>query len=104
MLFELCDLLRAKCDVGTISNIIMEAIRLHKLAHCHNHETNESIALGDAHIHIDGDDVEHGYYDEHEDLTLNMRRLLEILVSWKIFEITWPEENNGFFIGDPPIT
>src|SRR3989337_4058848 len=61
-LFELRDLMRAKGDVRTISNIIMEAIRIHKLEHCHDHETNEFIALGDDHMHVnDNDDVEHGY-------------------------------------------
>ena len=63
-LFELRDLMRAKGDVGTISSIVTEAIRIHKLAHCHVHKSNESLALGDDHTH--DDDIEHGYYDEDE--------------------------------------
>lgn len=34
-LFELCDLMRAKGDVITINNFIVEAIHMHKLEHCH---------------------------------------------------------------------
>ena len=63
-LFELRDLMRAKSDVGTISNNIMETIRIHKIAHWQDHKSNKSIPLGDDHIHDDDDDVEHGYYDE----------------------------------------
>ena len=46
-LFELCDLMRAKGDVGIISNIISEVIKIHKDAHCHDHKSNESLSLGD---------------------------------------------------------
>jgi hypothetical protein len=46
-LFELRDLMRAKGDVGTISDIIIEAIRIHNPKHGHYHETNELIALSD---------------------------------------------------------
>ena len=42
-LFELHDLMRAKGDVGTISNIVMETIIIHKLAHCHGHKYYESL-------------------------------------------------------------
>ena len=43
-LFELCDLMRAKGDVGVISSIISQVIRIHKDAHCycHNNGTVES--------------------------------------------------------------
>ena len=41
------DVSRAKGDVGIISNIISEVIRIHKDAHCHDHKSNESLSLGD---------------------------------------------------------
>ena len=63
-LFELRDLMRAKGDVGIISNIILEVIRIHKDEHCHGHTSNESLSLGNDHLQ---DDVEHGYYDEDDD-------------------------------------
>ena len=63
-LFEFRDLMHAKGDVGTISNIITKTIRIHKLAHCHGHKSNKSLDLGDYHLHDDDGDVEHGYYDE----------------------------------------
>ena len=37
-LFELRDLMSAKGDVGIISNIISEVIRIHKDAHYHDHK------------------------------------------------------------------
>ena len=77
-LFELRDLMRTKGDVGTISNIITEAIRIHKLEHCHDHETNEFIALGDDHIHVDND-VEHGYYDEDEQFDIEFEKTMRNL-------------------------
>ena len=40
-LFELRDLMCAKGDVGIISNIISEAIRIHRDEHCQNHISNE---------------------------------------------------------------
>ena len=46
-LFQLCNLMRAKGDVGIISNIISEVIRIHKDEHCHGHTCNESLSLGD---------------------------------------------------------
>ena len=46
-LFELHDLMRAKGDVGVISSIISQVIRIHKDAHCHDHKSNESLSLGD---------------------------------------------------------
>ena len=46
-LFELRDLMSAKGDVGIISNIISEVIRIHKDEHCHGHTSNESLSLGD---------------------------------------------------------
>ena len=63
-LFELCNLMRAKGDVGIISNIISEVIRIHKDSHCHVHKSNESLSLGDDQSQ---DDDEHGYYDEDDD-------------------------------------
>ena len=65
--FELHDLMHAKGDVGIISSIISETIRIHKLEHCHDHKSNESLELGDDHMHDDDDDIEHGYYDEDEE-------------------------------------
>ena len=44
-LFELCDLMRAKRDVGVISSIISQVIRIHKDAHCHGHTSYESLSL-----------------------------------------------------------
>ena len=63
-LFELRDLMRAKGDVRTISNIIIETIRVHSLEHCHAHIPNEFDGLGDQH---DDDVSEHGYYDDSDD-------------------------------------
>ena len=40
-LFELTNLMCAKGDVGIISNIISEAIRIHKDEHCDDHLSNE---------------------------------------------------------------
>ena len=63
-LFELCDLMHAKGDVGVISSIISQVIRIHKDAHCHGHTSNESLSLGDD---LSQDNVEYGYYDEDDD-------------------------------------
>ena len=41
-LFELRDLMRAKGDVGIISNIISEVIRIHRDEYCYDHTSNES--------------------------------------------------------------
>ena len=46
-LFELHDLMRAKGDVGVISSIISQVIRIRKDEHCHGHTSNETISLGD---------------------------------------------------------
>src|SRR6187399_863133 len=56
--------MRAKGDVGIISNIISEFIRIHKDEHCHDHITNESLSLG---VDPSQDNVEHGYYHEDDD-------------------------------------
>ena len=56
-LFELTNLTSAKGDVGIISNIISEAIRIHKDEYCDDHLSNESLSLGNDHLQ---DDVEHG--------------------------------------------
>ena len=63
-LFELTNLMRAKGDVRIISNIISEAIRIHKDDHCDDHLSNELPSLG---VGQSQDDVEHGYYDEDDD-------------------------------------
>ena len=63
-LFEPTNLMRAKGDVGIISNIISEAIRIHKDNHSNDHLSNESPSLG---VDQSQDDVEHGYYDEDDD-------------------------------------
>ena len=63
-LFELRDLMRAKGDVGIISNIISEVIRIHRDEHCYGHTSSESLSLG---IDPSHDNVEHGYYDENDD-------------------------------------
>ena len=68
-LFELRDLMRAKGDVGIISNIISEAIRIHRDEHCQNHISNESLSLGNDHFQ---DDVEHGYYDGDDDTDFDL--------------------------------
>ena len=70
-LFELRDLMRAKGDVGIISNIISEAIRIHKHDHCDDHLSNELPSLG---IDPSQDDVEHGYYDEDDDSDFDPRK------------------------------
>ena len=78
-LFELRDLMRAKGDVGTISNIIMKTIRIHKLAHCHGHKSNESLELGDDHTDGNDDDIEHGYYDEGEEFDIECEKTMRNL-------------------------
>ena len=45
-LFELRELMLAKGDVGIVSNIISEVIRIHRDEHCHYHTPNESLSLG----------------------------------------------------------
>src|SRR6266566_3010911 len=57
----------------------MEAIRIHKLEHCHDHETNEFIALGDDHIHVHDDDVKHGYYDDDEEFDIEYEKTMRNL-------------------------
>ena len=49
-LFEVTNLMRAKGDVGIISNIISKAIRIHRDEHCQNHISNESLSLGNGHL------------------------------------------------------
>ena len=63
-LFELTNLMHAIGDAGIISNIISEAIRIHKDNHRSDHLSNELPSLG---IDQSQDDVEHGYYDEDDD-------------------------------------
>ena len=77
-LFELRDLMRAKGNVGVISGIISETIRIHKLEHCHGHKSNESLALGDDHTH-DDNDTEHGYYDEDEESDIDFEETMRNL-------------------------
>jgi hypothetical protein len=76
-LFDLCGLMRAKGNVGIISSIISQTIRIHKLEHCHGHKSNESLALGDDHIH--DDDIEHGYYDEDEESDIDYEETMRNL-------------------------
>ena len=99
-LFELTNHMRAKGDVGIISNIISEAIRIHKEDHCQTH-SNESPSQG---IDPPHDDVEHGYYDEDEDSDHDLDDAMRHFVLWLIFAATWLEERNGFLIVDVPIT
>ena len=68
-LFELRDLMHAKGDVGIISDIISEAIRIHRDEHCQNHISNGSLSIGNDHLQ---DDVEHGYYDQDDDSDLDL--------------------------------
>ena len=75
-LFELHDLMRAKGDVGIISNIISEVIRIHRDAHCHDHKTNESLSLGNDQSQ---DDVEHVYYDEDDDSDYDLDESLDMI-------------------------
>ena len=78
-LFELRDLMRAKGDVITISNIIVEAIRIHKFEHCHDHNPNESLVLCDEDFPLDDDNVEHGYYDEDELFDIEHEKIMKNL-------------------------
>ena len=63
-LFELTNLTSAKGDVGIISNIISEVIRIHRDEHCYSHTSNGSPSLGNDQLQ---DEIEHGYYDEDDD-------------------------------------
>ena len=98
-LFELHDLMRAKGDVGIISDIISEAIRIHKDEHCHDHISNESLSLG---VDLTQDDVEHGYYDEDDDSDFDLDESMRHF-GLMTFAATWLEERNGFLIVDVPI-
>ena len=100
-LFELRDLMRAKGDVRVISSIISQVIRIRKDAHCHGHKSNKSPSLGFDPPH---DDVEHGYYDEDDDIDFDLDDAIRHLVLWQIFGDIWQEERNGFLIVDVPIT
>ena len=100
-LFELCDLMRAKGDVGIISNIISEAIRIHKDEHCHDHKSNESPSLG---IDQSQDDVEHGYYDEDDDSDFDLDESMRHLGLMVNLAATWLRERNWSLIVDEPIT
>ena len=62
-LFELTNLMRAKGNVGIISDIISEDINIHQQDHCQTH-SNELPSLG---LHPPHDDVENGYYDEDDE-------------------------------------
>ena len=63
-LIELTNPMRAIGDIGIISNIISEAIRIHKDNHRNDHLSNELPYLG---VDQSQDDDEHGYYDEDDD-------------------------------------
>ena len=62
-------------QLGTISSIITETIRIHKLEYCHGHKSNESLELGDEYTHDDDDDIEHGIRTRTKNLTSNVRIL-----------------------------
>ena len=97
-LFEPHDLMRAKGDVGVISSIISQVIRIHKDAYCYGHTSNESPFLGDDHSH---DDVEHGYYDEDDDSDFDLDESMRHFgLIWLTFMAIWLEERNGFLIVD----
>ena len=64
--------------LGVISTIISETIQIHKLEHCHGRKSNESLALGDDHIHDDGD-IEHGYYHEDEESDIDFEETMRNL-------------------------
>jgi hypothetical protein len=68
-LFEVTNLMHAKGDVGIISNIISEAIIIHRDEHCQNHISNESLSLGNDHLQ---DDVQHGHYNEDDDSNFDL--------------------------------
>ena len=70
-LFELTNLMCVKGNVGIISDIISEAIRIHKGKHCDDHLSNELPSLG---IDQSPDDVEHGYYDEDDDNDFDLEK------------------------------
>src|SRR3954464_10199134 len=53
--------MHAKGKVGIISDIISEAIRIHKSDHFDDHLSNESLSLGN------DESQDHGYYDENDD-------------------------------------
>ena len=97
-LCELTNLMRAEGNVGIISDIISEAIKIHKQDHCQTH-SNESPSLGFDPPH---DEVEHGYYDEDDDSDFDlddaMRHfgLMAILRGYM--------SGGGFLIVDVPIT
>jgi hypothetical protein len=71
--------MRAKGDVTTINNIIIEALRIHKLEHCHDHNPNESLVLYDEDFPLDDDNVEHGYYDEDELFDIEYEKIMKNL-------------------------
>ena len=62
-LFELTNLKHAKGDVGIISDIIFEAIRIHKSDHFDDHLSNELPSLGNDESQ---DHDEHEYYDDND--------------------------------------
>ena len=76
--FELTNLMRAKGDVGIISNIISRAIRIHKDNYRNDHLSNELPSLG---IDQSQDDVEHGYYDEDDDNDFDLDDAMRHFVS-----------------------
>ena len=78
-LFELRDLMHAKGDVITINNIIVEAIRIHNLEHCHDHNSNEFLVSYDKDFRLDDDNVEHGYYDEDEEFDIEFEKTMKNL-------------------------
>ena len=100
-LFELTNLMRAKGNVGIISDIISEAIKIHKQDHCQTH-SNESPSLGFDPPH---DDVEHGYYDEDDDSDFDLD---DAMRHFGLMANLWGYMSGGkeygFSIVDVPIT
>ena len=96
-LFELTNLMRAKGYVGSVSNIISEAIRIHRDEHYQYHISNESLSLENDESQ---DHVEHGYYDEDDDSDFDLDDAMRHFGLMEIFAAAWLEERNGSLIVD----
>ena len=57
---------------------LSKKIRIQKIACCHGHKSNESLDLGDDHMH-DDDDVGHGYYDEDKEFDIEYKKTMRNL-------------------------
>ena len=96
-LFELTNLTSAKGDVGIISNIISEVIRIHRDEHCYGHTSNELPSLG---VDQSQDDIEHGYYDEDDDSDYDLDDAMRHFGLMANLCGIWLEESNGSSIVD----